>query len=721
MRYFILLLILPILFVSCKPGQTNTESKSEKDLEPLFTINETKVYPGEFMYAYEKSNKNKGETEALEDYLELYINFKLKVEDAKKAGLDTLPSYQNELKGYLQDIKKPYLATEQVTENLIQETYERLQEEINASHILIMVEENASAEDTLKAYQKINDIRKKYLAGESFEKLARQDSEDPSAKNNSGELGWFTAFQMVYPFESTAYNTPEGEISDIVRTKFGYHIIKVNAKRETLGRIKLAHIMIRYPEKANSADSAATYKKIQDIYEELMREDQSWFALATEYSEDLNTKNQGGSLPWFGAGNLPPGLEKAAFDLTRPNEISKPVESPYGWHILKLEEKRGVGSLESMEESLTRRIQRDQRSELKISEVLETLKKENNFRKNEASYSYLKKNKNLTDSLLTDKNKNEVLFYIADEAYTLDDFFKDSKKKAPLDEAIYQFEKKMLLAYENRHLPQKYPEYKMLATEYRDGLLLFEIMSKKVWDKVSSDSIGLKKYYEEHQEQYTSDPMVKADIFTFSDTSNINTFKAPVENHLYYISNPIEWQNKKELNAKIDLLKWFSDTVYVQLKGPKQMVKSDSILIFSTLSSTFKKMESMDPIYSDENKIYLHLLSKANDGLLKIYNNLNTVQSGEYVIGETISGMTVPKDRGHHQSFNNDGHYQIINVKESIPERLKTFEESKPELISDYQTHLENEWIEQLKQENKVIVNKVLLQKLKREAEEQNL
>ncbi|PTB96797.1 hypothetical protein C9994_05640 [Marivirga lumbricoides] len=716
MRYIMLFLVFPILLVSCKSSQSGKKAVKSEVKPPLFSINETKVYPDEFMYAYEKSNKNKGETEAIEDYLKLYVNFKLKVEAAKKAGLDTLPSYQRELKGYLEDIKKPYLATEQITENLIEETFKRLQEEINASHILIKVSEDAQPEDTLKAYLKIKDIKQKHAEGKEFSELAFQYSEDPSAKANNGELGWFTAFQMVYPFESAAYNTPEGEVSDIVRTKFGYHIVKVNERRETLGRIKLAHIMLRYPQNANQQDSSAVEEKIFTVYDSL-KNGGEWFSLASQYSEDLNTKNQGGSLPWFGAGNLPASLEKAAFDLSQPNEISEPVQSPYGWHILKLEEKRGVGSLESMRESLERRIQRDQRSELKISQILDTLKKENKFRRNEVIYKQLNTTNLMSDSALTAINKEEVLFSIADEDYKVRQWLAESSKKGKVKDALQEFEKNKLLAYEDEHLPEKYPEYRMLANEYRDGLLLFEIMSRKVWDKVSSDTIGLKQFYNENKEAYKREAAVVADIFIFNDTSQIDRFKNPIQNNFYSLSEPILYTNKASITKALDSLKKYSDTIFVQVERPVMMKKADSLQLYTTLKTTINQMELLNPINSGENKIYLHFLGRATEELLKVYDGLKAVKSGEFSEEEKLYGMKIPSKTGLSQSFNNNGDLQLIFVKEKVSARLKSFEESKPELITDYQNYLENKWIEQLKQENQVTINQELLDQLKSEVE----
>ncbi len=618
MRSIFLFVVSFTLIVSCKTQQKATQSP-DKPLEketPVFTINDTEVYPEELLYAYEKSNKNKGSSEPLEDYLDLYINFKLKVEDAKNEGLDTLSSYKNELKGYLEDIKKPYLTSQKVNNELIQETYQRLQSEINASHILVRVEESAPPEDTLTAFNKIKEIREKFLNGENFGQLAQKNSEDPSARSNNGDLGWFTAFQMVYPFESAAYETKAGEVSPIIRTKFGYHIIKVNEKRETLGRIKLAHIMLRFPSNANKQDSAKVFQKINQISEELSQ-GADWFALAAKYSEDLNTKNQGGSLPWFGAGNLPKSLEQVAFELNQINEVSRPVKSPYGWHILKLEEKRGVGSLESMEESLTRRIQRDQRSELKLTEVLEDLKAENEFKRNDIIYDWLKSKKTLTDSIKLSERKNEVIFYISDQPYYLNDLFKSTAKNAQVEAALNQYERDKLLEYENKHLPEKYPEYRLLANEYRDGLLLFEIMSKKVWDKISSDSTGIRAYYETRKDEFKTKPAVLADLFIFNDTSNVGFTKNIVQDEFYSLNEPILYENKLLLTKKLKALSKFDDTIYVRLERPAKIKAADSIAIYSVLKSTFKNTEPLKPIYSNENKIYLQLFGKPGPNLVK--------------------------------------------------------------------------------------------------------
>jgi peptidyl-prolyl cis-trans isomerase SurA len=667
------------------------------------------------MYAYQKSNKNKGEIEPIEEYLDLYIDFKLKVTEAKAKGIDTTKAYKNELNGYLEEIKKPYLTAEKVNKALVKETYNRLQQEINASHILIRVDKDANAEDTLKAYQKIKDIKNKFEAGKSFEALAREYSEDPSAKNNNGLLGWFTAFQMVYPFESAAYQTEVGEVSPIIRTQFGYHLIKVNDKRETLGRIKIAHIMKRFPPQASAEDSIKTEKEIRKVYEKL-KSGENWFSLATKESEDLSTKDNGGSLPWFGAGRLPASLETVAFELEEKGEISTPVESPYGWHILKLEDKRGVGSLESMEESLSRRVQRDQRSELKEVEVIKKLKEENNFKKNKDAYAILKSKESLSPSNFKRKELEMPLFSISNKEFSILDFLNqyDSAKKIDLE--LEKFEKSTLIQYEENNLESKYPEYKFLRQEYKDGLLLFEIMNQKVWSKITEDTIALKKYYEEHKNDYKTEEELKIAKIVFSDTSSIKPFKQPINGAYFPLTQQIEYLESKTLEQiKIDYKK--NQKVFISLVLPQNISESDSIKLFKDLNWTFSNMEVVKLIYSDENKIYLQLLSEANELLAKNNERIESA-STEKIRTSEHSKWSGKKEEDFKVNVDKNGMIEFNYVLKNYPPQQKTYNEAKAELMEDYQKHLENEWLKELKKKYSINVNESVLNKLKEKIEQ---
>ena len=271
----------------------------------------------------------------LNQYLELFIGYKLKVNKAYKLGLQNSAKYQAELKSYRNQLAKNYFNDTKITEALIEEAYNRLQKEVRASHILILVDENATPEDTLKAYKKIEDIAKRANNGEDFATLAEQFSEDPSAKENKGDLGYFTAFRMVYGFENAAYNTAKGKVSKITRTRFGYHIVKVNDIRPNRGEVTVAHIMI-LKAKPEDADQGKPEKTINEIYQKI-QQGEKFEDLAKQFSEDKSSSPKGGLLSKFGSGQLSSEeFEEVAFSLAKPNDISKPFQSEFGWHIVKL-------------------------------------------------------------------------------------------------------------------------------------------------------------------------------------------------------------------------------------------------------------------------------------------------------------------------------------------------------------------------------------------------
>ncbi|WMN05935.1 peptidylprolyl isomerase [Marivirga arenosa] len=709
----LLLLVALILLNACKNTQTQ---KANTSSDVLFTVDGENVYPDEFIYAFEKSKRNKADNESEEEYLDLYINFKLKVKEAKAKGLDTTQAYQTELNGYLEEIKKPYLTAEKVNEKLIKEAYERLQQEINASHILIMVDENASPEDTLKAFNKIKEARNKAVSGENFEALARQYSEDPSVQRNNGQLGWFTAFQMVYPFENAAFKTNVGEISPIIKTQFGYHIIKVNDSRATLGRIKIAHIMKRFPPQATAEDSLETKNEIYNVYERL-KEGENWFILATKESEDLSTKDTGGELPWFGAGNLPKELETAAFDLEQKGEISKPVMSPYGWHILKLEDKRGVGSLNSMKESLSRRIKRDQRSELKEDEVIRKLKTENDFQKNEKVYHLLKTKPTLSKEQFKKKELEQPLFSISSQKYSVEDFLIGFDKEKELDRQLENYEKAKLLEYEDENLETKYPEYRLLRQEYKEGLLLFEIMNREVWSKVGGDSTVLKEFYNKNKANYISEEKLRLAKIIFSDTSSINQYRNPIKEKYFPLSPRIEFNESTELSSIINLDSGRNHKLLITVSLPENLNKSDSVKLFKALNESFNEKDIQKLTDSNENKIYLQLFSESNE--LLALNNKAIEEAYEEIVPISECKKWLGKEKtDYFTDMTKNGMIELNYVLDKYLPRQKTFSEAKAELIEDYQKKLESDWVNQLKKKYEVNVNENILNKIKAKIEE---
>jgi len=369
-KKFFFLFFLLIVFIQSPQSQNNNEI--------LLTIHDRKITKAEFERIYRKNNRNSSiiDKKSLEEYLDLFINFKLKVIEAKELGLDITASFIKEFEGYRKQLAKPYLIDNKTNEELISEAYKRIKQEVRASHILIRVDINATPEDTLFAYNKTLNIRERLLEGEPFEIVAKRTSDDPSVKNNGGDLGYFTAFQMPYSFETAAYNTNVSELSMPVTTRFGYHIIKVTDKRVAQGQIKVAHILLTVSQGAKQEEKEKARKKIVDIYEQL-KNDEDFGELAKKYSEDPGTAKNGGELPWFGVGRIMVReFENAAFALKKNGDISGPVRTSVGWHIIKRIDKKEIESFDEMKTQLENKISKDERALISKMSFIQKLKRE---------------------------------------------------------------------------------------------------------------------------------------------------------------------------------------------------------------------------------------------------------------------------------------------------------------------------------------------------------
>jgi peptidyl-prolyl cis-trans isomerase SurA len=341
----------------------------------LLTVDGQNVSLSEFEAVYRKNNREATVDPAdLKEYLELYINFRLKVREAEALGLDTLKKFIEELKGYQKQLAKPYLTDKNVSEALIKEAYERMKQDVSASHILLKVGPDALPKDTLAVYNRIVELRNAALKGD-FEALARKNSEDPSAAENGGNLGWFSAMRMVYPFETAAFTTPVGQISQPVRTRFGYHILKINGKRDALGELKVAHIMLKTGKEATAEDVAKAKEKALEVKGILAKGLSTFEELATKYSEDKGSSVKGGELPQFGSGRMVAAFEKAAFALKEIGDVSEPIETEYGWHIIKLLQRIPVPTFEATKDDLTAKVSKDSRSQLTRTVVIDRVKK----------------------------------------------------------------------------------------------------------------------------------------------------------------------------------------------------------------------------------------------------------------------------------------------------------------------------------------------------------
>ena len=373
----------------------NAQSKLDKQV--LMTIGDQDITVKEFCDVYYKNNLKSDviEKKSVDEYLDLFTTFRMKVMEAESLQLDTSAKFQKELAGYRKQLAKPFMSSDDITEELLQEAYQRKLKDIRASHILIRCDKNAMPSDTLRAYNKAMEIRKKALKGEDFGDLAVRYSEDPSAKDmeatdqaparpgNRGDLGYFTVFDMVYPFETGAYNTKEGEISMPVRSDFGYHIIKVQSITDAMGSIQAAHIFMQLPFDAPEDEVAAAQQKANNIYNELMaQEGKNWSEMVKQYSDDRGTVQRDGALTSFTVSRIVPEFIEACKSL-EIGQIAKPIRTNYGFHIIKLLGKSGVGPFEKESKALSERIEKDMRSKKSEEVVLKQVKSEYKFKQND--------------------------------------------------------------------------------------------------------------------------------------------------------------------------------------------------------------------------------------------------------------------------------------------------------------------------------------------------
>jgi len=477
--------LLFILAVFC----TILSTFSQRDQE-LFRINDTPVLVSEFKQVYEKNlslvEDEKGND--LDDYLELFINYKLKVKEAYSLQLDTVKGYQEELEMYKNQLIIPYLYDKETLDELVMEAYNRTKTEIKASHILVKYPSDGIAVDTSFLKSKIDRYRSRILQGEDFAKVAREVSEDPSAKVNGGDLGYFSAFQMIYPFENVAYNTRAGEISEPFQTKFGLHIIKVTGSRLSKGEFEVAHVLV--------VNSAKGKSKIEDIYQ-LLKSGASFEKLAKEYSDDIGSANNGGKLPRLGTGKMVDSFENEVLKLEKIGDYSKPFKTKYGWHIVKLLKNYPVTSFEEMKEELTTRIKNSSRVKALRNGGLEKVKKNYKIKEYPEAIKIFKgsiKNKKLEDTVLSINEK---------EWLQKDLFMFATSKNQQVDQKLFkEFVNTKVINYFKEDLGNKDSEYKNILQEYKEGLLLFDLMENKIWNKASMDEVGLNKFYLSHKNKY---------------------------------------------------------------------------------------------------------------------------------------------------------------------------------------------------------------------------
>lgn len=514
--------IVLLLFVSL-----SVSLFSQKKDKVLLTIDGEETKVSEFKRVYEKNldaidNKD---AKDINKNLDLFINYKLKVKEAYAIKLDTLPSYKREMETYKNQLSAPYLQDTTFIDKMVKDAYFRTKNEVKAKHILVRLPKNVLPKDTLEAYNKIKAIRDRIVVkGEDFEKVAVETSEDPSAKGdlaqgrkgNKGNLGYFNAFSMVYPFENAAYTTKVGAVSMPFKTQFGYHIIKVDDVRPSKGEVEAAHILIRDTTQAGK-------NKINSIYDKLLKKE-DFGDLAKQFSEDPGSANSKGYVGKFDSRRMVKPFADAVFNLEKINDITKPFRTRFGWHIAKLLKKHPIQPFKDLRASLKSKIKRSARNNLSSQIVLDRLKAKYSIVENKESKKIINR-KNIR-SIPVDSLQN-TLFSINEKNINQEAFIKYIRNRR--HKSVYvlydDFLNSEITTYYKDNLVNTEPEYAHTLTEYEDGLLLFELMQQKIWNKSSKDSIGLKKYYKDNITKYNSKELktikgeVMNDYQTFLETN----------------------------------------------------------------------------------------------------------------------------------------------------------------------------------------------------------
>ncbi|WP_027003397.1 peptidylprolyl isomerase [Hugenholtzia roseola] len=754
-----------LLALTAAFSEAIAQKKPTQKEETLLEVGKEKVSTQEFSYAFEKNNplgkeKNLWQEAEVRNYLELYINFKLKVLAAQAQQLDTAADFKNEYLSYREQLAQPYLTLKNVSDQLVKEAYTRLQEQIRASHILIRIDPYATAADTLAAYQKISDIRKKIVAGMDFNQAAMEYSEDTGSARIGGDLGYFTALQMIYPFENQAYQTPEGKVSEVFRTKYGYHILKVFKRKPTRGSVRISYLYVRSSEGMATEDTLAARKKTEEIYRRLQAGD-DWDTLVKQFSDDVRTRNQGGELPWQSPAKMQPVFEDALADL-EPNQISPPLRTPFGWYILKLLERKPLEPLEEIYSLLEEKVARDSRAELQENALIEKLKKENRFSTLPQTAALLDKiaqaAQNQEDSTaaaaIFAAQAQDKLFQIADQSYSLSDFkaFLDeqgedaeSLKTAP-DKHIFiykQYElfvKEAVLEYEKSQLEYKYPEFRFLTREYHDGILIFKIMEEKVWSKALTDEAGLQAFFEQNRQNYKWKERAIATIYDAADAETLQAVVAQIKRDnevrkdgyanavLTFKLDERELDEKTELMVDAFLDNWRKQYPEYGIRirdfsSPSEDKSSSKVRQSKILDLLRKKnvplgiLEIGGETGENPDKSVMTLSINLDDKsfLEKKYNQKNPLQlkisKGKFERGTQEKINLVEWASGIY-TFEEAGRHYCVHIERIEPERQKDLSETRGVVISDYQNHLEREWVKTLRQTYPFKIDEKVLKKL---------
>ncbi|PWT71488.1 MAG: hypothetical protein C5B59_18115 [Bacteroidetes bacterium] len=622
--------------------------------QTLFTYGAQPVSKQEFLKAYKKNNtKSKASAKSYQEYLDLYTRYKLKVRAAYDMKLDTLANQLADLQNFRSQIVDQYMNNEASLNKLINEAFLRSQKDVHVQHIFIGFPKNPSPSDTLQAFQKAMNAYGDLAKGNEFGNVAKEYSEDPFEKSNSGDIGFITVFDIPYPLESLAYTTAVGKFTKPFRGKTGYHILKVIGARKAIGKVKVAQILLVFPYHATDAAKLETRQRADSIYQ-VLQKGGDFAELARHFSGDNLTYQSGGEMPEFGVGKYDPAFESAAFNLKTPGEVSRPVESEFGYHIIKLIGRKPTPSQKDKmtTDAIRMMVLNDARIETAKKEMLQTILRDIQYKQAAFNESQLWI---YTDSILQNKTKpsfpdlteNTVVFSFGKKQFLVKDWLAHRKAMKTSGasggksnkEWFDQYVQITALEYYRNHLENYNKEFAYQLKEFQDGNLLFEIMQRKVWDKASSDSNGLKDYFQAHKSSYVWQPSADAIVFTCAGNKMAEDIKSKIG------QNPSYW---------------------------RRITDSASGLI-----------------QADSGRFELSQLPLGET------NKLQNAQFSSQVKAQGDNNVTMA--------------YIIRTYDQKMP---RNFSDARGLVINDYQNYLEDKWIEELKKKYPVKVNEVVMKSL---------
>ena len=618
-----------------------------KDADTLITISGEPILANEFIRVYNK-NLNLVQDDSqknVDSYLELFVNYKLKLTEAKALRYDKDPKYINEFKSYKNQLTQTYLTDKNVTDDLVREAYERTKNEVKAQHILVLLDEVET--DTLAAYSKIKAYRQRFI-NEDFESLKKELHNGKTTYIE--DLGYFSAFKMVYNFETAAYATEVGSVSQPFRTRFGFNVVKILEKKKSKGEVSVAHIMIANTQK----DTTLVAKdRIQELYR-LLLQGEDFGELAKQFSDDKSSSMRGGELKPFKSGQINSEIfETTAFELSPSNPISKPIQTQFGWHILKYINKNPIQSFEKLQPELKNKVGKDSRSQLVKAKMLERLLAEYQIENPNSNLATLETNLSYNTSeniweLPSKFNKDQSFLSIKNQTYSYGDFLEYLNKNQKLIKKEWatsvivkkqyaSFLERSVFKYKEENLENENQEFAHILNEYREGLLLFDLMQDKIWEGAKNDSIGLQEFYNSNKQNYIWPDRIEGSVARSTDVKFVKKVRK------YWAKNQSNQTISEVLN------------------------KDQQNVIFS---------------------------------------------NGELELGHPTLPKGIEFKTGLSKVIEENSNFYVVNITAVKPTSPKTFEEAKGQLVADYQIELESRWINELRDKFKVNINQDVLAKV---------